>query len=137
MSKAYISYFHFSICYTQPYMSLPLAYREIEIYALSKKLALACYELTQLLPAEEKTLLFEQIRKTAICAHMHIAAAVSHASKKGQRKNFKIAKEYLVMLDAAIAIVHELKYVQPADILPVETLLADCYKLLTKQLKHQ
>ena len=116
-------------------MPLPLAYREIELYALSKKLALACYAFTQLLPPEEKAISFEQIRKTALGAHMHIAAAVSHASKKRRRNYFKIAKEYLVMLDAAIAIVHELNCVQAADLLPVEIVLADCYKLLTKQLK--
>lgn len=111
--------------------------QELELYALSKRLAYACYALTDVLSAEEKQISGAQIRKAAIYMHMNMAAALSRKSKKKQRKYFKTAKDYLVMIEAATNLLLELKHIQPPDISGFDILLQRCYRLIKKQLKNK
>jgi four helix bundle protein len=47
-------------------------YKTLEVYNLSKKLVVACYELTHDLPLEEKTNLVQYIRTAAVTVHLNI-----------------------------------------------------------------
>ena len=111
--------------------------KDLELYALSKKLAYTCYALTDILPAEEKSISGAEIRKAAIYMHMNMAAALSRPSKKKRRKYFKTAKDYLVMIEAATNLLLELKYTQPPDISELDILLQRCYRFIKKQLKNK
>ena len=118
-------------------MPLQPSNKELELYALSKKLAYTCYALTDTLPAEEKSISGAAIRKAAIGMHMHMATALSRKSKKKRRKYFRLAKDYLVMIEAATNLLLELKYIQPPDISELDILLQRCHRFIKKQLKNK
>lgn len=118
-------------------MPLQPSNKELELYALSKKLAYTCYALTDTLPTEEKHISGAEIRKAAIGMHMHMATALSRKSKKKRRKYFQLAKDYLVMIEAATGLLQELNYIQQPGLSDLYMLLNPCYRFIKKQLKNK
>ena len=104
-------------------------YKSLEVYNLSKKLVIACYELTHELPAEEKTNFTRYIRTAALSLHVNIAQGVFLKPKK--RKDFiRNAKNALVIIDAATEILVELRFATQEQIDVITTLSSSCYQLL-------
>ena len=110
------------------------AFRNLEIYELSKKLVLACYELTADLPPEEKTNFSRYIRAAALDAYLHIAQGIFLRS--GKRKKFlKNARQSFIIIDAALEILIEVGYTTPEKADPVLKLCSTCYRYIEDQKK--
>jgi four helix bundle protein len=62
-------------------MFLTLNHQKLDIYAASKKLVLACYKLSNYLPAEEKFGMISQIRRAALSVHLNISEGASRKSE--------------------------------------------------------
>jgi four helix bundle protein len=104
-------------------------YKSLEVYNLSKKLAIACYELTHELPAEEKTNFGRYIRIAALNLHVNVAQGVFLKGKK--RKRFlRNAKNALIIIDAATEILVEIKFATPEQTELINALSSSCYQLL-------
>jgi four helix bundle protein len=104
-------------------------YKYLEVYTLSKKLAIACYELTHELPAEEKTNFTRYIRTAALNLHINIAQAIFLKPKK--RKQYtRNAKNALVIIDAATEILVELRFATQEQIEVIIALSSSCNQLL-------
>lgn len=104
-------------------------YKSLEVYNLSKKLAIACYELTHELPADEKTNFTRYIRTAALSLHVNIAQAVFRKPKK-RKKFFRNAKNALVIIDAATEILVEIKLATRDQIEAISVLSSSIYQLL-------
>ncbi|MFL5741454.1 MAG: four helix bundle protein [Flavisolibacter sp.] len=105
------------------------AYKTLEVYGLSKQLAVACYELTHGLPADEKSNFTRYIRTAALNLHINIAQGAFQKPKK--RKYFiREAKNALVIIDAATEILVELRLVTVEDTELIKTLSEKCFQLL-------
>lgn len=102
------------------------AFRSLEIYEHSKKLVIACYELTHDLPPEEKTNFSKYIRTAALSVHLNIAQGVF--LKSGKRKKYlKKAKNALIIIDAAIEILIEVGFTTTKQAEKVSRLSSACY----------
>jgi four helix bundle protein len=104
-------------------------YRSLEVYNLSKKLVIACYELTHELPAEEKTNFARYIRTAALNLHVNVAQGIFLKRKK-RKKFLRNAKNALIIIDAATEILVELNFATKEQIDVVASLSASCYQLL-------
>lgn len=104
-------------------------YKTYEVYNLSKKLVIACYELTHELPADERTNFSRYIRMAALNFHVNVVQGIFLASKK-RKKYIRNGKNALVIIDAATEILVELKLATQEQIDAVTVLSASCYQLL-------
>lgn len=104
-------------------------YKSLEVYNLSKKLVIACYELTHELPAEEKSNFTRYIRTAALSLHVNVAQGVFLKSKK--RKKFtRAAKNALIIIDAATEILVDLNFATQEQIDVITALSSSCYQML-------
>lgn len=117
-------------------MFLQLAYKNIDLYTLSKKLVFSCYEITHGLPEEEKDNLVKQVRTSALEAYMHIVRGLFSKSDKKRKNHFKISRQALQIIDASIELMIELKYVKKDQLEELENSLLPCYRLLKKMKKY-
>jgi len=110
-------------------MPKPTSYKGLELFNLSKKLVIACYELTHDLPVDERSNLARYIRTAALTVHVNVAQGAFLKSKK--RKKFKrAAKNALIIIDAATEILVELRLSKQEDIEAVISLSSSCYQML-------
>lgn len=86
------------------------AYKTFELYNLSKKLVVGCYELTHDLPPEEKTNLIQYIRTAAVTVHLNIAQGVLLNKKKKRKKAVQTVQNALIVIDTALAVLTEVNY---------------------------
>ena len=104
-------------------------YKSLEVYNLSKKLVIACYELTHDLPADEKTNFTRYIRTTALNLHVNLAQGVFVKAKK-RKKFVRNAKNALIIIDAATEILVELRLATQDQVEVISALSSSCYRLL-------
>jgi len=105
------------------------SYKVLEVHNLSKKLVIACYELTHELPAEEKNNFTRYIRTAAISLHINIAQAIMIESKK-RKKFMRNARSALIIIDAAVEILVDLQFATEEQIEVITSLSSSCYQML-------
>lgn len=110
-------------------MLSPKSYKGLEVYKLSKKLVIACYELTHELPAEEKNNFTRHIRTAALHLHVSIAQGVFLNSKK-RKKFLRSAKDALIIIDAASGILVELRMATQEQIDVIASYSSLCFQML-------
>jgi hypothetical protein len=106
--------------------------KPFDILDLSKKLVVACYTLTNTLPLEEKTNLTFYIRNEALKVHFTAVKTVFKKKKRRKRRLIKTAKNALVIIDAAVEVLVEVKLVKEADTAEVMQLSSTCYQQLDR-----
>jgi len=84
-------------------------YKNLEVYQLSKKLVVACYELTQDLHQEEASNFIRYIRTASLNAHVNIAQAVFVIPEK-RKKHLKEARTAIIVVEAALDILVEVGF---------------------------
>lgn len=112
-------------------MAKQFSYKGLEVYHLSKKLVIACYELTHELPAEEKTNFVRYIRTAALNLHVNVAQAAFLKSKK-RKKYVRAAQTALVIIDAAVEILAEVRMITHEQVDVITALSASCNELLNE-----
>lgn len=83
------------------------AYHSVDLYSLSKKLAVCCYELTAGLPTEEKLNLVRYIRSAALSLHVNIAQARLARKKKKRAKLVDTALNAIVVIESSVDVLVE------------------------------
>jgi four helix bundle protein len=104
-------------------------YKSLEVYNLSKKLVIACYELTHELPNEEKTNFSRYIRTAGLSLHVNVAQSVFLKSKK-RKKFIRNAKNALIVIDAATEILVELRFATQEEVDVITSLSSSLYQSL-------
>lgn len=110
-------------------MAKSTGYKSLELYNLSKKLVIACYELTHELPCEEKANFTRYIRTAALNLHVNIAQGVFLKPRK-RKKFIRNAKNALIIIDAATEILVELRFATQEQIDVITALSSSCYRSL-------
>ena len=105
-------------------------YKTLDVYHLSRKLVVACYEITHDLPAEEKTNLAQYIRTAAVTVHLNIAQGAFLKKKKKKKKFVRTVQNALVVIDTAISVLVEVGFVTGERTTELTDLSAACYRIL-------
>lgn len=104
-------------------------YKSLEVYNLSKKLVIACYELTHELPTEEKTNFTRYIRTAALSLHVNVSQGIFLKPKK-RKKFIRNAKNALIVIDAATEILVEVRFATREEVDVITSLSSSLYQLL-------
>ena len=106
------------------------AYKTLEVYNLSKKLVVACYELTHDLPSEEKTNLVQYIRTAAVTVHLTIAQGALLKKKKKKNKSIKAVQNALVVINTSVAVLTEVGFTTESQTSELHQLSTTLYQVL-------
>ena len=117
-------------------MFLQLAYKNLDLYNLSKKMVIACYELTQYLPEENTNQIKLQLRASALSAYIHIVRGLFRKSKKKRKEYLKIALRSLSEVDSYLELLFQTKHIRREQMDEIENSLLPCYQLLKKLMKN-
>lgn len=115
-------------------MFLQLTHKEMDIYKVSKLFVIACYQLTNTLPSEEKFNMISQIRRAALSVQLNIAEGGSRKSSAERKRYYEVARGSLIEIDAALEIANELKYIIKEEQKKLGELLVRCFQMLTKMI---
>ena len=113
-------------------MFLTLNHQKLDIYSISKMLVLECYQLTRILPTEERFGMTSQIRRAALSVHLNIAEGASRKSLLERKRFFEIARGSLIEIDAALDIAKDLQYLNNYDISSLRESMVRCFQMLCR-----
>jgi four helix bundle protein len=113
-------------------MFLKLDHKEMDIYKVSKSFVIACYQLSNTLPSEEKFNMVSQIRRAALSIQLNIAEGASRKSHTERKRYYEIARGSVIEIDAALDIANELKYIIKQEQEKLGELMIRCFQMLTK-----
>jgi four helix bundle protein len=112
-------------------MPLQLPHKELDLFIFSKKLLHSCYEITNDLPADVQKTLGYEMRKAALFVYLNTCKSLAKASKKKKRKGYEWAKDQLIVIDAILEVLVELKYADREQEQTINDLMTPCYKILS------
>jgi four helix bundle protein len=112
-------------------MFLELNHQKLDVYAASREFVFECYQLTKILPGEEKFSMISQIRRAALSVHLNIAEGASRRSATERKRYYEMARGSIVEIDGALDIATGLGYLEnyKTDLLGEK--MIRCFKLLT------
>ena len=113
-------------------MFLQLAHKQLDIYSVSKSFVHACYQLTKILPPEERFNMTQQIRRAALSVQLNIAEGASRKSAAERKRFYEIARGSVIEIDAALDIAADLKYFIKEEQINLGELMIRCFQMLTK-----
>jgi four helix bundle protein len=83
------------------------------------------------LPAEERFILGQQIKRAALSVHLNIAEGSSRRSAAERKRFYEIARGSVVEIDAALDVAAELEYSMTKDLTDYGEILIKCFKYLS------
>jgi four helix bundle protein len=113
-------------------MFLRLGHTKLEVYKYSTAIVMECYQLTTLLPADEKFNLIGQIRRAALSVKLNIAEGSSRKSVTERKRFYEIARGSLVELDAAFDVCISLNFLDKNKLEKLGSLINSCYAMTCK-----
>lgn len=111
-------------------MFLKLNHQKLDVYSTARELVIACYRLSDILPAEERYGLKSQIRRAAVSVCLNIAEGASRRSADERKRFYEIARGSLIEVDAALDVANSLGYLVNYDLKTIEHSIVSTFKLL-------
>ena len=112
-------------------MFLELAHTRMPVFLTAKKLLIECYKVTQLLPAEEKFNLVQQIRRAALSVYLNIAEGSSRTSETERKRFYEIARSSVVEVDTALDFCELQYHCRKEDMKRLGDELISCFRQLS------
>ena len=112
-------------------MFLQLAHTKLDVYQFSQSLALECYKLTRLFPADERFAMSQQVRRAALSVDLNLAEGCSRKSDNERKRYYEIARGSVIEIDTAIGVAFQLNYVNIEQLQSLGDLIIKTFKLLT------
>ncbi len=112
-------------------MFLELAHTRMPVFLTSQKLLIECYKVTQLLPAEEKYNLVQQIRRAALSVYLNIAEGSSRKSETERKRFYEIARSSLIEVDTALDFCETQYHCGKEDMKRLGEEIVSCFKQLS------
>ncbi|HUP10842.1 MAG TPA: four helix bundle protein [Niastella sp.] len=100
------------------------------MYLAAHEMLLECYQITSILPQEEKYVLVSPIRRASLSVKLNIAEGSSRKSPAERKRFYEIARSSVVEIDAAMEAVVDLKYLSLEKIQKLGVLLNRCFSML-------
>ena len=113
-------------------MPLQLPHKELDLFIFSKKLLYCCYEITHDLAVDVRKTLFHEMRRAALFVYLDTCKGLAKESKKKKRKWYGLAKDQLIIIDAILEVLVELKYISREQEKELNGLMGSCYDILAQ-----
>ena len=112
-------------------MFLQLSHTKLDVFQVSKQLALECYRVTKSFPSEEKFAIVQQIRRAALSVHLNIAEGCSRTSPIERKRFFEISRGSVIEIDTALDFATCLKYCNHEELSKLGELIIRTFKILS------
>jgi len=116
-------------------MFLQLNHQNLEVYKVTRVFVKECYNLTNILPSQERYNLASQIRRAALSVHLNLAEGSSRKSIQERKRFFEIARGSLIEVDTALDIVLDLGYCSKENFYQLQPVLLSSFRLLSLLIK--
>ena len=113
-------------------MILQLNHKKLEVYRISSFLVTEIYKLTNILPAEEKFNMVQQLRRASLSIKLNLAEGCSRRSELERKRFFEIARGSAIEIDAILETAIQLEYIKNEDLQTISKLLNSTFALITK-----
>ncbi len=112
-------------------MFLELAHTRMPVFLAARKLLMECYRVTQLLPAEEKYNLVQQIRRASLSVYLNIAEGSSRKSEAERKRFYEIARSSVIEVDTALDFCELQYHCRKEDMKRLGEEIVSCFKQLS------
>ena len=112
-------------------MFLQLSHTKLDVYSVSRSLALGCYRITKEFPVKEKFTMVQQIRRAALSVHLNLAEGCSRKSTAERKRFFEVSRGSVIEVDTCFDLAAGLNYVNLDNLKPLGGLIVTTFKLLT------
>ena len=116
-------------------MFLQLAHTKLDVYQASRKMVLACYKLSNILPEEERYGLIQQIRRASTSVSLNIAEGSSRKSATERKRYYEIARGSVVEIDSIMDLCSDLQYSTKTEMQETGDLVVRCFQMLSAMLQ--
>jgi four helix bundle protein len=110
-------------------------YKALEVYQLSRKLVIACYDLITEIPSEEKTNLTAYLKDAALTVHLNVAKGAFLKKKKQKKICLRQARLSLIVIDTILGVLIETGLIKEDRTIEATTLSSACDQLLGEMKK--
>jgi four helix bundle protein len=117
-------------------MFLKLDHYDLDIYGVGRQLLLACYRLTRGFPPEERFVMTQQMRRTALSIHLNTAEGFSRKSLAERKRFFEVARGSANEVDAILDAAFDLGYFEREAAQELGSLLVRVYQMLSKLISN-
>ena len=115
-------------------MFLELALTKLDVFAVSKAFAPACYKETKSFPSEEKFGIISQIRRAALSVYLNVAEGCSRKSAVERKSYYEIARGSVIEIDATLDIAVDLEYTSKQRLEEPGKLMIRSFQMISKMI---
>lgn len=113
-------------------MFLQLNHKKLDVYQAVRELAKMVYVLSNKMPADEKFIMVQQVRRAVLSVKLNLAEGSSRKSEVERKRFYEIALGSIVELDAAFETAVDLDYFALDMLDDFGKQLNKCFAMLTK-----
>ena len=118
-------------------MFLQLSHTKLDVYKCSRQFVNSCYLISRKLPAEERFILTQQIRRAALSVHLNLAEGSSRRSNGERKRYYEISRGSIIEIDAALDICFDLKYLTEEEMQQTGELMVRTFQMLSAMIDKQ
>lgn len=115
-------------------MFIQLKHKTLDVYKAIRELVKETYQISLLLPPEEKFNMTLQIRRAALSVKLNLAEGSTRKSPLERKRYLEISRGSLVEIDAALETAIDLNYYTDKQLEKIGELLNKCFAMLSKMI---
>jgi four helix bundle protein len=115
-------------------MFLDLKHKSLDAYQATRALVKEIYNVSLLLPGEERFNITQQIRRAALSVKLNLAEGSTRKSFTERKRYYEVARGSVVEIDAAIETAVDLNYFRVEKLEQTGLLLNKCFAMLSKMI---
>jgi len=113
-------------------MFLQLNHKSLNIYQATRDLAVEVYNVSRLLPKEEKFNMVPQMRRAALSVKLNLAEGSSRKSEIERKRYYEISRGSIVEIDALLETAVDVGFLKKEQLNSVGEKLNKCFAMLSK-----
>lgn len=117
-------------------MFLNLNHKSLTVYSKIRELTKEIYKISNLLPAEERFNMVQQIRRAGLSVKLNFAEGSTRKSNLERKRYYEISRGSIVEIDAALETAVDLEYLKAESLQQSGILLNECLAMLSKMMEQ-
>src|SRR5687768_8845067 len=117
-------------------MFLNLNHKSLTVYSKIRELTKEIYKISNLLPAEERFNMVQQIRRAGLSVKLNFAEGSTRKSSLERKRYYEISRGSIVEIDAALETAVDLEYFKVEPLQQSGILLNECFAMLSKMMEQ-
>jgi four helix bundle protein len=117
-------------------MFLNRNHKSLTVYSKIRESTKEIYKISNLLPAEERFNMVQQIRRAGLSVKLNFAEGSTRKSNLERKRYYEISRGSIVEIDAALETAVDLEYFKVEPLQQSGILLNECFAMLSKMMEQ-